>query len=178
MMTMAAVILGGNGDRAQQVLARAEALLADGAGRIAARSSLWRTEAWGFDGPDFLNRVLVLETDLEPEALLDRLQAVENALGRDRRDEARRKALTGNRYAERPIDIDLLLYGDSTICTPRLTVPHPLLHERAFVLEPLCEVLPAAVHPQTGDTISQMAAYIRQKGGPAVEKVTKNEQKR
>jgi 2-amino-4-hydroxy-6-hydroxymethyldihydropteridine diphosphokinase len=90
--------------------------------------------------PRYLNGVCHVRTDLDPEALLDRLLATEAALGRTR----------AVRWEPRPIDLDLLVYGDRTILTERLTVPHPRLHERAFVLEPLCDLAPELEVPIPG----------------------------
>jgi 2-amino-4-hydroxy-6-hydroxymethyldihydropteridine diphosphokinase len=100
--------------------------------RIAALSSVWRSEPVDAAGPDFLNAVVALDTSLEPLALLDALQAIEQAHGRER----------PYRNAPRTLDLDLLLYGGVTLDTPRLTVPHPRLGERAFVLRPLLEIAP------------------------------------
>src|SRR5207302_3829580 len=105
-------------------------------------STVRETEPWGYaDQPRFLNAVAELETDEEPRALLDRLLEVERALGRTRE---------GPRYGPRTIDLDLLLYGDEQLDEPGLVVPHPRLHERAFVLEPLAELAPDLVVPGRG----------------------------
>jgi 2-amino-4-hydroxy-6-hydroxymethyldihydropteridine diphosphokinase len=116
--------LGSNlGDREGTILAAAERL---GPHRL---SPIVETEPWGYvDQPKFLNAVAELDTELEPRALLDRLLEIERELGRTR---------TGPRYGPRTIDLDLLLYGDEAIEEPGLTVPHPRLPERLFVLEPL-----------------------------------------
>jgi 2-amino-4-hydroxy-6-hydroxymethyldihydropteridine diphosphokinase len=96
-------------------------------------SSIYRTAPVDALGPDFLNAVAVLETRLAPDELLTELQRVEAMHGRER----------PYRNAPRTLDLDLLLYGDATLVSPRLTVPHPRLHERAFALVPLAEVAPA-----------------------------------
>lgn len=123
-MTLAYVGLGSNlGDREGTILAAAERL---GPHRL---SPIVETEPWGYaDQPRFLNAVAELETDLTPRQLLDRLLEIERELGRVR---------TGPRYGPRTIDLDLLLYGDAVIDEPGLTVPHPRLGDRLFVLEPL-----------------------------------------
>lgn len=101
--------------------------------RVVRRSSLHRTAPVGYaDQPDFINAVAELETDLPPERLLDELQALEARHGRVR----------SFRNAPRTLDLDLLLYGDLILETERLTVPHPRMRERAFVLEPLREIAP------------------------------------
>jgi 2-amino-4-hydroxy-6-hydroxymethyldihydropteridine diphosphokinase len=102
-------------------------------------------------GP-YLNGAAELVTSLGARALLDRLLAIEAAAGR------RRGAL---RNAARPLDLDLLLFGGQRIDEPGLRVPHPRLHERAFVLEPLCEIAARLVHPVLGETIEQLARCVR-----------------
>jgi 2-amino-4-hydroxy-6-hydroxymethyldihydropteridine diphosphokinase len=99
---------------------------------VAALSSVWRSAPVDADGPDFLNAVVALDTELAPMELLDALQALESAHGRER----------PYRNAPRTLDLDLLLYGDLVLDEPRLTVPHPRLGERAFVLRPLLEIAP------------------------------------
>lgn len=95
-------------------------------------SSFYRTPPWGDEQQDdFINAVVQIETDLDPLTLLHRLQSIENAMGRQR---------SGHRWGPRIIDIDLLLFADQTICSTELLVPHPRMHERAFVLLPLAEL--------------------------------------
>ena len=106
-------------------------------GRVVARSSVWETEAVG-PPPDYFNAVVALDTDLDAEALLDALQAIEDRHGR-RRGHAR--------DLPRTLDLDVLLVENRVIFSERLEVPHPRLHERAFVLEPLAELAPRAQHP-------------------------------
>lgn len=108
--------------------------------QVSALSSLWRSAPVDADGPDFVNAVAALETDLAPDALLDALQAIEQAHGRER----------PYRHAPRTLDLDLLLYADVVMNTPRLTLPHPRLGERAFVLRPLLEIAPDRVDLATG----------------------------
>lgn len=100
--------------------------------RIAAMSSAWRSAPVDAGGPDFLNAVAALETTLPPLALLDALQAIEQAHGRER----------PYHHAPRTLDLDLLLHGDAVMDTPRLILPHPRLGERGFVLHPLLKIAP------------------------------------
>ena len=103
--------------------------------QLKARSSAYRTAPWGVeDQPPFINVCIAVETSLRPHALLARVQAVENALGRDRSNE--------RRWGPRPIDVDLLAFDDLKLQTPELTLPHPRLLERAFMLVPLAEIAP------------------------------------
>ncbi|HET7568627.1 MAG TPA: 2-amino-4-hydroxy-6-hydroxymethyldihydropteridine diphosphokinase [Gaiellaceae bacterium] len=136
-MTRAYVALGANlGDRETSIRRAAELI---GASRL---SSIRETEPWGYaDQPPFLNAVAEVETALAPRALLDLLLAVERELGRTRE---------GPRYGPRIIDLDLVLYGDDVVDEPGLTVPHPRLHERRFVLEPLAELAPGLEIPGQG----------------------------
>ena len=150
-MQTAYIGLGSNlGDR-EATLRRALELLAEEPGiEVTAVSTFRDTDPVGLlDQPRFLNAAARIESELGPRELLECLLAVERALGRTR---------TGPRFGPRTIDLDLLLYGDSTLAEPGLTVPHPRLHERAFVLEPLAELDPRLVIPGLGDVKSLLAA--------------------
>src|SRR5688572_15059077 len=142
MGVLAYVGLGSNlGDR--------RALIGRALDRLAPRrvSSIVETEPWGVaDQPRFLNAVAEIETDLAPGALLDRLLDLERDLGRVR---------TG-RWSPRTIDLDLLLFGDRQVNTPSLTVPHPRLHERLFVLEGLAELCPDLRVPGLDRTVHEL----------------------
>ena len=105
--------------------------------RVLARSRLYRTAPHEAQGPDFINAVAKLDTRLSAPDLLAQLQALELAAGRER----------PYRNAPRTLDLDLLLYGDARIDSPQLTLPHPRMHERAFVLRPLADVAPERVGP-------------------------------
>ena len=145
------VALGSNlGDR-EQMLRGALAQLEEQPGiELLACSSFRETEPVGFlEQPRFLNGVAVLETDLPARELLGRLLDVERRMGRTR---------TGPPLGPRTIDLDLLLYGDETIAEPGLQVPHPRLHERRFVLEPLAEVAPDLTVPGKGPVKDLLAA--------------------
>ncbi|MBK6470215.1 MAG: 2-amino-4-hydroxy-6-hydroxymethyldihydropteridine diphosphokinase [Betaproteobacteria bacterium] len=115
-------------------------------------SSLYRSAPVDAQGPDFVNAVVELRTTLPPTALLRALQALEQAHGR----------LRPYRHAPRTLDLDLLLYGKRLLTTDALTVPHPRLHERAFVLQPLLELAPAAAHPGLGPLAPWAAATAAQ----------------
>ena len=109
--------------------------------RLAARSPLYKSEPMGPAGqPDYLNAVARLETKLTPEALLKELKALELCHGRR----------PGPRWGPRPLDLDILLYGEVTLATPELALPHPGLHERAFVLYPLADLAPDLAVPGRG----------------------------
>ena len=167
-MERAVLLTGGNlGDVAAN-LREAARRIAARVGCITARSRVYVSEPWGFEAPErFLNQVLVVETELSPGTLLETVQRIEAELGRER------GGAPG--YASRTMDIDILFYGNRVISTPRLTVPHPLLHERMFVLEPLGEVLPALVHPLLGRTVAELRADLEDRSERvATEKDTNN----
>jgi 2-amino-4-hydroxy-6-hydroxymethyldihydropteridine diphosphokinase len=135
------IALGGNVGDVRATFDQAISLLCDdNAIRLTARSSDYRTPPWGFtEQPPFTNAVIAVSTTLAPHALLARAQACERALGRDR---ARARE---QRWGPRPIDLDLLAYDDVVLNDATLTLPHPHMFERAFVLVPLAEIAPDRV---------------------------------
>jgi 2-amino-4-hydroxy-6-hydroxymethyldihydropteridine diphosphokinase len=114
--------------------------------RLVAASPLYRSAPIDSHGPDYVNAVVVLETALAPHVLLAELQRIEELYGRER----------PYRNAPRTLDLDLLLYGDRRIATVELTVPHPRLQQRAFVLRPLLDVLPDACIPGIGPAADRL----------------------
>lgn len=141
MKVLAYVGLGANlGDMRQSLEHALAELAALPASRLGAVSGAYRSAPVDAEGPDYLNAVAVLETELAPLALLDALQAIELSLGRER----------PFWHAPRTLDLDLLLYGQQVIASARLTVPHPELHRRAFVLQPLLELAPDLQAPGLG----------------------------
>ena len=143
--------LGSNlGDRAAMLAAGRRGLAA--LGRVAECSSVYGTAPWGVsdDQPMYLNQVCRLETELRPAELIERVQEIEIAQGRDR----------SGRLAARELDIDLLVYGEERVATPDVTVPHPRLCERAFVVVPLAETAPGLVVPGTGRTVADVLAGL------------------
>ncbi len=118
-------------------------------------SSIYETEPWGYpDQPPFLNQVVKAKTSLSAPALLASLKSIERNLGR-------RPTF---RYGPRLIDLDILLYGALVLDTPMLTIPHPRLVERAFVLAPLVEIAPDLVHPVLGKTIQEILSQVGDQG--------------
>ena len=113
-------------------------------------SGVYETEAVGgpADNPSFLNTVLQIATDLSPEELLKACLSVEDDFGRSR----------PVRWAPRTLDIDILFYDDLVMCEEELTIPHPRLHERTFVLAPLLEIAPDLRHPLLGQSVSEIAS--------------------
>jgi 2-amino-4-hydroxy-6-hydroxymethyldihydropteridine diphosphokinase len=119
---------------------------------VRAASWFYRTRAVGLDGPDFVNAVVELRSALEPEALLEHMLRIEGTLGRVRANAAHAEDAP-RRHASRTIDLDLLCHGERRVRTPRLTLPHPRMHERAFVLAPLAELAPDLVLVDGGRVI-------------------------
>ena len=141
-MHHAIILAGGNiGDVAARFV-EAERLLADRGVRVVKRSQNYESRAWGFESDWlFTNVAWEVATALEAEPLLDALQEVENLLGRNRIEERKSKAESGERYCSRTLDLDILFYDEEHISTERLEVPHPLIMEREFVIVPLSELL-------------------------------------
>lgn len=139
------VALGANlGDAAATLHRAMDAINALPATQVAARSALYRTAPLDSGGPDYINAVMQIETGLAPDELLHALQALELAEGRER----------PWRNAPRTLDLDILLYGDQTVNTDTLAIPHPRMKERAFVLVPLAEIAPGLVTPVQLDAVA------------------------
>ena len=154
MLRTCFVGLGGNLGDAAAILREAFAALERLPGtRVLRASRLYRTPAWGVTAqPDFVNAVAMIETALTPSALLENLLRIERDAGRHRRADG------ADRWGPRTLDLDLLLYGDEVIEMPGLKVPHPHLHERAFVLVPLLEIAPDTRIPGHGAAADALAA--------------------
>jgi 2-amino-4-hydroxy-6-hydroxymethyldihydropteridine diphosphokinase len=155
-VTPAAVGLGANLGRPEAAFRDAlDALGATPGVTVLAVSRLWRSEPWGLrDQPEFRNAALLLETSLSAEALLERLAGLERRAGR----------APGVRWGPRPLDLDLLFHGGTVTAGPGLTLPHPRMAERTFVLEPLAEIAPDWIHPVLGRTCREMLAELRASG--------------
>jgi 2-amino-4-hydroxy-6-hydroxymethyldihydropteridine diphosphokinase len=154
---LAYVALGSNlGDREAHLAAAIQALRARPAVRVTSVSTVYETAPVGPppQGP-YLNAVVRLRTRLAPRALLACLLEIEAAEGRRR---------SAGRWSPRTLDLDLLFYGSLTLDEPGLCVPHPRLHERAFVLEPLRDVAPRLVHPLLGKSVEELARNVRDPG--------------
>ncbi len=135
-MTKAYLGIGTNlGDKEKNIL-RAYEMIEERVGEITRRSSLYETEPWGYQSEhSYLNSAICVDTELSPRQLLRATQKIEREMGRTQ------KSIDGH-YHDRVIDIDILLYGDETIDEPDLKIPHPLMQERDFVMNPLNEIKP------------------------------------
>ena len=140
--------LGSNTGNREEFLKRSLDLLGERCGLISARSAVYETSPVGFTADrDFLNMVVLLETGLRPSELMGHIHDIEAELGRVRE---------GTGYTSRTIDIDILLYGDDVIDESVVKIPHPRMHERRFVLEPLNEIAPDLIHPVLKKSVWQM----------------------
>ena len=157
MSVTAYIALGANlGDRAANITAALEKLRQTPDIDLTKASTFIENPAVGGppDSPPFLNAAAEIITSLSARAILDRLLAIEKEIGRVRRE----------KWGPRPIDLDLLLYGDQIIDEPGLTVPHPLMHQRRFVLEPLAEIAPDLLHPVLKRTIGRLRDNLPARG--------------
>lgn len=158
-MVTAYIGLGANlGDREAGINKALVELVRSGAGRLTRVSSLYETEPVGIrEQPDFLNAVAEIETETAPAELLAALREIERKVGREKTF----------KWGPRVIDLDILLYGDTSLAEDNLEIPHPEMHRRAFVLTPLAEIAPQAKHPVSGLTAREMSERT---GGEGVRK--------
>ena len=155
-MTTVYLSLGTNIGNRNENLTRAIELLSLALGPYTALSSFIETAPWGFESKNgFLNCTVAYETELTPLELLDITEGIERELGRTTKS-------TGGKYHDRIIDIDILLYGNETVATERLTIPHPLMHLRDFVLEPLAQIAPDVLHPTIAKSIRELAREMKE----------------
>jgi 2-amino-4-hydroxy-6-hydroxymethyldihydropteridine diphosphokinase len=148
--------LGSNLGNRKQYITKAEKLIKSSVGDILKKSSLYETEPWGFHHPvNFYNRVLLVKTEADPVQLMSQCLLIEKQMGRQRQQ---------SKYEARIIDIDILFYEEQVITTNHLQIPHPYLHLRKFILEPLCELTSDFMHPTLKKTVSQLLVECIDKG--------------
>ena len=146
-MAIVFILLGGNVGDKSKIFSKTKKLIGARIGLITKMSSVYTTESWGFESDLFWNQVIIVESELDPLPILSQTQAIEREMGRIKKSAG---------YEARIIDIDLLFYDDLELNTPDLTIPHPKIGERKFVLIPLNELEPEKYHPVTGLKICEM----------------------
>jgi 2-amino-4-hydroxy-6-hydroxymethyldihydropteridine diphosphokinase len=141
------ILLGGNVGDKYKIFAKTLKLIGERIGMVTKVSSVYETEPWGFVSELFWNQAIILQTTLNPHEILNQTREIEIEIGRTRKSHV---------YEARVIDIDLLFYDDLQLNTPDLTLPHPRMGERKFVLVPLNEIAPDKIHPVSGFKIKEM----------------------
>jgi 2-amino-4-hydroxy-6-hydroxymethyldihydropteridine diphosphokinase len=146
-MSLVYLVLGGNQGNRTEIFSKAIDLVTSEIGQKTAISSIYESESWGFESDLFINQVIAVKTLLSPEQVLSIAQHIENRLGRMRKS---------NGYEARTLDIDLLYYDDIVVENEILTLPHPRIPNRRFVLVPMAEIAPSHEDPLTGLSIKEM----------------------
>lgn len=144
------ISLGGNLGNTREIFEQTYPLIEKKIGPILQKSSLYQTAAWGMtDQADFLNQVIEIETAENPAEILTNLLAIELYFGRIR----------DVRWGPRSLDLDLLLFGNEQVNSPQLTLPHPRIQDRKFILIPLVEIAPNTLHPILGKSVKELLAH-------------------
>lgn len=142
--------LGGNLGNKAQIFSETSDWIGNEIGNVLIASPIYETPPWGFETENrFWNQVLAIKTSLDPLEVLQKIRVIEKHFGRERK---------AGIYLSRKMDIDILFYDDEVIQTEQLTVPHPLMAKRRFVLAPLCDILPEHVHPENGKLVRELLA--------------------
>jgi len=155
MMTQLFLSLGGNLGNTREIFEGAYPLIEKKVGKISVYSSIYQTQAWGpIPQADFLNQVLLVNTSLKAEACLAEILEIEREFGRERKE----------RWGPRTLDLDILYYGDKVIAESDLSIPHPRIAERKFILIPLAEIAPTFTDPASRKTMVTLLADCSDKG--------------
>lgn len=153
-MSTAYISLGSNLGKREENCNQAIKLLKENGIAVKKQSKMYETEPWGVkDQPKFINMAIEVETDRKPNELLLILKQIEKELGR----------IETGKWGPRVIDLDILFYNDLVLDKPDLKIPHPYLHEREFMLKPLCEIAPDKKHSVTKKTVEEMLNQLRRK---------------
>ena len=151
------LLLGSNDIEAENLVERAIAIIGLSVGAINRRSEFYRSAPYGFTAErEFVNCAIELTTEADAYEVLRRINLIEALLGRDRDKEMEVKALSNEPYASRPIDIDIIFYGDETFSDQRLTIPYHFLDEREYALRPVAEIVAERKHPALSKTPREM----------------------
>jgi 2-amino-4-hydroxy-6-hydroxymethyldihydropteridine diphosphokinase len=146
------LLLGSNLGDKQMFLRQAAVYIEEQIGAIVQQSSIYVTQSWGkTDAPDYLNQVLHVETQMQPDEVLTTVLNIELLLGRERREI----------WGSRTMDIDILFYDEAVINEQDLIIPHPYLHSRRFTLEPLAEIAPELLHPVLRKTVNELKSQLK-----------------
>ena len=158
------LLLGSNDIEAQSIVSKAITIIGLTVGEVVKISQSYRSEAYGFTSErEFVNQAIEVSTTLDAYEVLRRINLIEALLGRDREEEQRVKAERGEAYASRPIDIDIIFYGDMTFEDSRLTIPYHFLDEREYALRPVADIAPVRKHPALTQTPRQMLEALNSK---------------
>lgn len=162
--TSVILLLGSNDEHAAAIINEAVAVINTAVGKMMKLSEEYRSEAYGFSSErEFINRAMEISTEYDAYEVLRRINCIEALLGRDRDEELKVREERGERYASRPIDIDIIFYGDQTFDDSRLVIPYHFLDEREYALRPVAEIAPERKHPALDHTPRQMLERLTTK---------------
>ena len=163
-MESVVLLLGSNDEHAAAIIESAVAVINTAVGEVVALSDEFRSEAYGFSSErEFINRALEIATDYDAYEVLRRINCIEALLGRDREQERVTRDERGERYASRPIDIDIIFYGNQTFDDSRLVIPYHFLDEREYALRPVVQIAPERRHPALELTPREMLERLTTK---------------
>ena len=155
--TSVILLLGSNDENAAAIINKAVAVINTTVGEVVKLSEEYRSEAYGFSSErEFINRAVEITTKYDAYEVLRRINCIEALLGRDRDEELKVREERGERYASRPIDIDIIFYGDQTFDDSSLVIPYHFLDEREYALRPVVEIAPERKHPALEHTPREM----------------------